>query len=214
MKRISLLVGMLSVGLLAIMAFGASTSSATVLCKQGGLYCPIEKKYGVGAFFSFNPVTTVYFETEANGKEFSCSGGGFEMTVTDAGGIGDFYPVQTDISNLKFSECTNEWIGDPHVTVLEDGTATIRNSFGESWGRVYPKGNLIQFDSVWGGTCKYTIAGEPKLTGPGFNPPYTRITFLAAPATLVEGSSCQPKGLFRGTFVEVQWHQAIYPLYE
>ena len=123
MKYVKML-GLAAVAAAALMAFvGASTASATVLCKTTGTgsptgtTCPAGSAYAVGQpIHAVNVGNTLLKDDGSGATLITCTGSTLQGEITNAGGTGT---VSGPISSLTFTGC------DQHVTVLKPGTLEV-----------------------------------------------------------------------------------------
>jgi hypothetical protein len=158
MKHLKML-GLAVMAAMALMAFtGASTASATALCKTNNTPCPIEWHYNTGTEIhaTLDPGTTAILKTTGGAIENTCSESTVAATTENTGGAEETVkaevivrhtaPVTTD---LTFGGCTNT------TDVLEGGTLEIHHIAGTMNGTLTAKGFKVTI-LLAGVTCIYT----------------------------------------------------------
>lgn len=126
MKRISVIGLAVAAMLLAVAAFGATSASATVLCKSAPAshVCPASDIYGVGTELSATLSTPFELKTSTLEVVDKCEVGNSNSPVTNAGGEGKDVILPT---SLSLSSCTGgaaSQVGVPNNTSLRWITGT------------------------------------------------------------------------------------------
>jgi hypothetical protein len=207
-KRLSLLVTLIAAGLLATMAVGAGTASATHLCKTIERWdqypgdCKNEDVYPVGSKFVFTNIKNVSVTDEENFGYWSCKKSQLELTITDEGG-GPTDRVEMAVTNITFGECFN---GRTPVATTK-GSAWVTDVSTESRDGRFTFHDTVLAGPTWAGNCSFNMSwAEGLLDAPdiGLEPKNleTRLTFNNAKIKAASGM-CSP-ALFNGTYADFE----------
>lgn len=164
MKSLKML-GLAVVAAAALMAIvGASTASATVICKNNLNTTACSEKYPVGTkgTASLAAGTTAVLETTAGEALVTCTGSTISSTLENAGSAAT--TVKSGVSTMNFTGCNLT------VDVLNGGSAELHHITGTD------NGTLTTFNTevtvmIFGVTCTYgsgtgldvgiTVGGNP-----------------------------------------------------
>jgi hypothetical protein len=174
MKYVKML-GLAAVAAAALMAFvGASTASATVLCKSaGGTTCPAGEAYGANT--TIHAVNTGTVKLDTSFKTIECTGSTVQGETENEGSATETVKGKTG-GTLTFTGCNCT------VTVLNAGTLEIHWIEGGSNGTVTSSGSetTTSCKTIFGTVhCIYVTNGTHVGTLTGGNP-----ATLSASATI------------------------------
>lgn len=138
---------------------GPGSASATVLCKEWVLICPVAKIYPVGTTLaaSQNAATTMTFKNGGTTVS-SCTGSSWSALVSNKGGAG--IPVSGSNETLSFTGCSTA------VAVTAKGQFAIHHIPGNTEGALTFLGTQLTV-TVAGQDCVYALAGEVASLGSG-----------------------------------------------
>jgi len=93
--------GICVLALLALVAFGTASASATKLCKAAETpECLVAKTYGIGTKFQLDVVNESSVRFVLSSGDLTCKESKFELLLAEAG-----TPLKTKISSMVFSSC-------------------------------------------------------------------------------------------------------------
>jgi len=214
-KRIRLVTALLAVGLLGIMAIGAGSASASVLCKRLDYpKCPSSDAYPVGTHLYFG-ATNVTLTESYGGPLLNCKSSGIVLTVTDAGGEWPYHEVKTSIDEWPFVECTNSLLGKvSNVHVSGSPTAVVNWNPGTVSGDLSITGEVLEFNlsQLGSNPCRFDITGSPTLLGPEQGKIASQLIFNKETAeTLGTNNPCSGmKGFLSGTYNQLYFETPVY----
>lgn len=159
MKRLAVLLT-LGAALLAVNFVGASTASATVICKTAANPCTSETLYPKGTVIEASLKSGVRstLKNTSVGLEAECEEAAIKGEVTNAGSGGG--KVSGTISLFKFASCKNGY----SVTTLKTGTFTISYTEGGN-GTLKLEGFETTYDTPLGFSCTYAGSVAVSLNG-------------------------------------------------
>jgi hypothetical protein len=162
--------GLAAVAAMALVAFiGASSASATVLCKEAGTTtnCSANgKDYPAGSVIqtSLDSGTDTTFTTTGGSVENTCTGSTIEAVTGNTGGATETVRSAVALNKLIFSNCTNT------TDVLEGGELEFHWISGTDNGTLTAKEFAITM-LLGGLSCTYTAGTGTDLgTVTGGNP--------------------------------------------
>jgi hypothetical protein len=191
MKYLKIL-GLTAVAAMALMAFlGASSASATVLCKTTQNVCAEKWDYPAGTRIEAIVLNTVLLKA---GIEDTCTKGVANGITANTGS--DTETVHGEIAELTFENCTCP------VTVIKKGELEIHYE-GEGKGTLTGKGSEVTVNCA-GVTCTYgTAAGGTDLgtlDEPANSTSDTKMTISASLPKLAGGFFCASTGTWTGEY--------------
>jgi hypothetical protein len=156
MKYVKML-GLAAVAAMGLMAFlGASSASATVLCKTTTNPCGASWIYsGPALSASLDPNTTATLENTSGSIEDTCSGSTVEGAITNAGDA--THTVVGSVEHLTFTGCTQET-----TVTVETGTLELHSITGTNNGTVTAIGFKVDI-KLFGVQCGYGAGGGTDL---------------------------------------------------
>jgi hypothetical protein len=158
MKYVKML-GLAAVAAAALMAFiGASSASATALCKTNNTPCPVEWHYSIGTEIhaSLDPETTAILKTTGGAIENTCNTSTVKGTTSTTGGSSETVKGSVAVAGLTFGGCTNT------TDVLEGGELEIHHIAGTMNGTLTAKGFKVTL-VLAGVSCVYTAGAATDL---------------------------------------------------
>lgn len=203
MKRLSLLATVVAAALLGALVIGATSASATVLCKQAPVnnYCGAENIYPKGTSIqaTLAPGSEVKFATATGLAYGRCSASAIDMTVSKSGGLGE--EVQAVVNAHSFGECAAPIQVYDHPAEF-DYMAGIRWTEGTHGGTIRSSTWFeTNLPKAWGipGQCIYDISAQVPIV-PGANP---QIAYKNSRAILIHLQShwaCDSEVFVTGTY--------------
>jgi len=200
-KRISLLATVVAAALLGALVIGATSASATVLCKQSAFanYCGYENFYpkGTNIEASLAPGTEAKLVDSVGTAYGKCKASSISMTLNVIGGLND--APGADVSAHSFGECSASMSSTPYSDLWFYWTP-------ETHGGTFWHGFVIEtsLPKMWGltGQCRYNMAqkGETSQFVPGETP---QMVYKNLPGALEKSTShwaCDPVASFTATY--------------
>ena len=154
MRRIALLPTISALAICAGALFGASSASATVLCKTATDPCISSYAKGTVIEASLKSGTKSKLNV---GFEFECEEGAIKAEVTNPGPE----TVSGSVSSFSFGKCSGS--GEPSIEVLKNGTFSIGSPSGGN-GALTLEGFEFKV-SVMGVECIFGGSGSASLSG-------------------------------------------------
>ena len=206
------MIGLAAVAAMALMAFGASSASATIVCSgegtgaacagtHGNIYGSAEKPAVIEASLKAGTSATLTATNSSGGSvsTVTCTTSVVKGTVNGANGAGSINSFT--FSNCSSSVCStvtasttasssNLWPAQATTGTAPNGTLTVKNIDGE----------FICGTFLGDITCRYTAA-EAKTTVTGGKPAHVTATNIKLTKTVGPSATCGESADWSGTYV-------------